>query len=356
MTSSPYRVGIIGVGRISDLHAIEYLNSPYARLVGLCDRDPEKARTKAASWGLTDVAIEDDIDQFLTRSDIDLVEILLPHHLHLETALKTMETGKIISLQKPMCVTLAEANQLVEAAESYDRPFKVFENFLFYPPIAKARELIDENAIGTPLSIRIKSNPAKSATAWEVPVEANVWRQDKGLSGGGPLVFDDGHHKFALARHFMGDPVQVHAFIGDCDGPKGIRYDAPSMISFRFPGNRIGNLEIVYSPDMELSSQHYAQDDRVEITGSAGVIFINGGHGRLGTTPPITLYRDNAITHYDVPLGWEQSFILSTRHFINALRNGKPPVLTPRQGLQVLRFAVAAERSALEGRAIELDP
>ena len=256
MTSSPLRVGLIGTGRISDLHAIEYLQNPDARIVALCDRDIGQARQKAQSWGIPDVAVEDDIDAFLARPDIDLVEILLPHHLHLPIALKAMAAGKIISLQKPMCLDLAEADQLVAAAEAYDRPVKIFENFIFYPPVLKARALIDSGAIGTPLSIRIKSNPARSATAWEVPAAANAWRQQKGHAGGGPLVFDDGHHKFALAWHFMGNPSEVHAFIGDCEGPGGIRFDAQSIVSFRFPGNRVGNLEIVYSPDMELMTQH----------------------------------------------------------------------------------------------------
>lgn len=355
MSFAPIRVGIIGTGRISDLHAIEYLNNPDARIVALCDRDVAQARAKAAAWGVAGVPVDDDLDAFLARPDIDLVEILLPHHLHLAAALKAMQAGKIVSLQKPMCLDLSEADILVEAAEAHDRPVKVFENFLFYPPVLKARELIDAGAIGTPLSIRIKSNPARSATAWDVPASANAWRQERDHAGGGPLVFDDGHHKFALAWSFMGDPEEVHAFIGSCDGPGGIRFDAQSIISFRFQGNRIGNLEIVYSPDMELATRHYAQDDRVEITGTAGVLFINGGHGRLGATPAVVLYRDGAITTFDVPTGWEQSFVLSTRHFIGALRAGSPPVLTARQGRQVLRFALAAEQSAREGRAIRLE-
>ena len=92
---------------------------------------------------------------------------------------------------------------------------------MFYPPVKKARDLIREGAIGEPLSIRIKSNPARSATAWEVPASANAWRNEKSQSGGGPLVFDDGHHKFALAWHFMGDPEEVHAFIGASMVPAG---------------------------------------------------------------------------------------------------------------------------------------
>ena len=355
MSTATLRVGIIGTGRISDLHAIEYLANPAAQITALCDRDPAQARAKAAAWGIPDVAVEDDVDRFLARADIDLVEILLPHDLHLPVALKAMAAGKIISLQKPMCRTIEEADALVAAAEAYDRPVKVFENFIFYPPVMKARELIDAGTIGTPLSIRIKSNPARSATAWEVPAAANAWRQDKAGAGGGPLVFDDGHHTFALAWHFMGDPEEVHAFIGDCEGPGGIRFDAQSMISFRFPGNRVGNLEIVYSPEMEMNSIYYAQDDRVEITGTEGVIFIAGGHGHLGTMPPVTLYRDGAHTAYDVPTGWEQSFVRSTRHYIEALRDGRPPVLTAREARQVLRFALAAERSAREGRSVRLD-
>ncbi|MEZ5837491.1 MAG: Gfo/Idh/MocA family oxidoreductase [Geminicoccaceae bacterium] len=355
MNTRPVRVGIIGTGRISDLHALEYLANPDAAIVALCDRDADLARSRAQAWGIGDVAVDDDVETFLNRPEIDLVEILLPHHLHLPVALKAIDAGKIVSVQKPMCRNLEEADRLVAAAEAHDRPVKVFENFIFYPPVLKARELIDAGAIGKPLSIRIKSNAARSRTAWEVPESATAWRQQRERSGGGPLVFDDGHHKFALAWHFMGNPSDVHAFIGECEGRGGSRFDAQSMISFRFPENRVGNLEVVYSPEMEVISRHYPQDDRVEITGTSGVIFINGGHGRLGATPPVTLYRDEQITVYDVPTGWEQSFILSTRHFLAALRSGGKPVLTPREGRQVLRFALAAEQSASEGRCIHLD-
>ena len=84
MQRSPIGVGIVGTGRISDLHAIEYLANPLARIVALCDQETARAAGRAASWGLDDAAIEGDIDALLARPDVDLVEILLPHHLHLE--------------------------------------------------------------------------------------------------------------------------------------------------------------------------------------------------------------------------------------------------------------------------------
>jgi len=356
MTGDPIRVGIVGTGRISDLHAIEYLDHPRGRITALCDRDRALATGRAKAWGLQDVAIEEDYEALLARPDVDLVEILLPHHLHLSAALKAIAAGKIVSLQKPMCVNMAEADALVAAADASDKPFKIFENFVFYPPVIKARALIDEGAIGTPLSIRIKSNPGRSETAWEVPKAADAWRQEAELAGGGPLVFDDGHHKFALAWHFMGNPEEVHAFIGRTERPDGGWFDAPSIVSFRFPGNRIGNLEVVYSPELEIAGRYYAQDDRVEITGSHGVIWINGGHGRLADPPPVVLYRDGDVTEFrDVASGWEQSFVLSTRHFLDVLTDGGTPRLTAREGREVLRFALAAEQSARLGRSVSLE-
>ena len=356
MNTKPLGVGMIGTGRISDLHAIEYRQSPKARLVALCDHDLQLAKRRADNWDLDNVAVTDSIDALLARDDVDLVDILLPHHLHLEAALKAIAAGKAVSLQKPMCVSLAQADQLVAAAKASSRPFKIFENFIFYPPVQKAKELVDAGAIGRLLSIRIKSNSGRSQTAWNVPAGATAWRQDRGCSGGGPLVFDDGHHKFALAGFFMGGIAsEVHAFIGRTETASGEILDAPSMISFRFSDGRIGNLEVVHSPELEVMTRHYAQDDRVEITGSAGVIWINCGHGRLGDPPPVALYRDGSIaTFHDMETRWESSFVLSTRHYIDVLCDGGTPVLTADEGRQVLRFALAAEESARRGCVVEL--
>ncbi len=355
MTRPPFRVAFIGTGRISDLHAIEYMRNPAARITALCDRNPELARERARAWGCGEVHIDDDPDRTLARHDVDLVEILLPHHLHLQMALKAIRAGKIVSLQKPMCISMEEADALVVAAEASGRPFKVFENFIFHPPVARARALIEGGAIGEPLSIRLKSNPGRSRTAWTVPKEADAWRQQRDRSGGGPLVFDDGHHKFALAWHFMGAPSDVHAFVNRVERSDGGYFDAQSIVSFRFPGNRIGNLEVVYSPELEIASRYYAQDDRVEITGTHGVLWINCGHGQIGNPPPLALYRDGSVTEYaDVASGWEQGFVQSTRHFLRVLEEGGEPILTARQARTVLRFALGAEESARIGRAIDL--
>ena len=175
---------------------------------------------------------------------------------------------------------------MVAAADAAGIVFKVFENFIFYPPVMRAKALIDAGEIGDPLTIRIKSNSATSPDAWPIPRAAEAWRFTPEQCGGGPLVFDDGHHKFALGWHFMGQAEAVHAWIGQTEREPGFLLDAPAIISWKFPGGRYGSLEVVYSRDMEIWSRYYAQDDRVEITGTRGVIEITRGHGKLFDRPP----------------------------------------------------------------------
>ena len=349
------RVGIIGTGRISDLHAIEYLQSDRAQIVAVCDIDNENAQRRATEWCVPPARVFSNHHDLLALPDLDLVEILLPHHLHHPVALDTLAAGKHVSVQKPMALTLPQADEMIAAAAATEKTLRVYENFIFYPPIVRAKALIDAGEIGDPLTIRIKSNAGFSPTAWHVPLTAWAWRFNPEICGGGPLLFDDGHHKFALAWHFMGLADEVHAWIGEMELMPGRVLDTPAIVSWKFPANRFGSLEVVYSPQLQIDTRYYAQDDRVEITGTKGVLWINGGHGRLTDAPAVALCRDGKTrTFDDIPTGWEQSFIHATRHLIDALHDGGPPSLTGAEGRTILQFLLAAQQSAGSGQPVRV--
>ena len=349
------RVGFIGTGRISDLHALAYLDDERAEIVAVCDRHIELAKVRGLAWNVPEEHIFSDYNDLLSLSNVDLVEILLPHHLHHRATLDAAAAGKHVSVQKPMALTVAQADEMVEATRQAGVIFKVYENFIFYPPVQRAKALIDNGDIGDLLTIRIKSNSGISPNEWDVPASALDWRYDPEECGGGPLVFDDGHHKFALGWHFMGMAEQVHAWIGSTVTSAGRVLDSPAIVSWKFSNNRFGSLEAVYSPELLLETNQYAQDDRVEITGTKGVIWVTRGHGKMMDVPPVVMYRDQQTrTFSDMPVGWEHSFINSTRHFIDAYFAGDAPSLTGEEGREVLRFALAAQESARSGKAVTL--
>lgn len=349
------RVAFIGTGRISDLHALAYLDDERAELVALCDSNIDLARGRGEKWAVPSERIYSDYHEMLAQPDIDLVEILLPHHLHYQATLDVVAAGKHVSVQKPMALNLAQADEMAAAARKASLILKVYENFIFYPPVQRAKALIDNGEIGDLLTIRVKSNSGVSPSAWQVPQSARDWRLNPEECGGGPLVFDDGHHKFALAWHFMGKAEEVHAWIGRTEIAPGLFLDAPAIVSWKFAANRYGSLEAVFSPELLLDTRHYAQDDRVEITGSKGVIWVTRGHGKMMDVPPVVMYKDRQTrTFSDMPVGWEHSFINSTRQFIDAYFAGEPPRLTGEEGREVLQFALAAQESARTGLAVNL--
>ena len=88
------------------------------------------AKQKLIDWNLSDIAIFQDYKDLLKMDEVDLVEILVPHHLHIDVALEAIFRKKSISLQKPMCLNISEANKLISEAKKADVSLKIFENLL----------------------------------------------------------------------------------------------------------------------------------------------------------------------------------------------------------------------------------
>jgi predicted dehydrogenase len=352
------RVGIVGTGRISDLHAAEYVANPAAEIAAVCDIDAAAAMARARSWGAAPERAYTDWRELLADPSLDAFEVLLPHHMHLEVGLAALATGKHLSMQKPVAFSVADATRFAAAAadaSARGQVVRIFENFLFYPPVARLVDLVRGGDIGDVLSVRQKSLSGDPRWGWSVPAGANAWRFDLDRCGGGPLVFDDGLHKFSIFWALLGVADQVHAWIGSTPVDGGA-LDAPSLVGLRWPTGAVGSLEVVNAPELQIATRHYVQDDRVEVSGTKGVAWVNRGHGRLLEEPPLRVYRDGRATdHVDLETGWEVSFILATRDFIDAVRNGRPSLLSPSEHRDILATALAAQVSAREGRAVRPD-
>ena len=114
---------------------------------------------------------------------------------------------------------------------------------------------------------------------------------------------------------------------------------------------------MTFSPELTLHGAYYGQDDRVEITGTKGVIWVTRGHGRMLDVAPVVMYRNGQTTHYDdMDADWGVSFERSGRHFIDVLTDGGEPILTGRQGRDLLAYSLAALASGRAGAPVELPP
>ncbi len=353
MSKDKIGVGIIGCGRIFDLHMLGYEGREDASVIAISDISENKMRKRAEEYGIP--KIYTDYRDLVEDPAVQLVEILTPHHLHRTMAIEALEKGKHVSLQKPPAINVREMDEIIEAANKAGVVLRIYENFVFYPPVMKAKSLIDEGAIGEPLNIRMRTLSGKGG--WEVPLEAWAWRVDEKTCGGGPFVFDDGYHKFSMALYLLGDVEKVFAWMEELTIGEGRAVDAPSICIWKYrEGKKFGSIDFTWAYNMYIQSDYYAADDRVEITGTDGVIWITRGHGNMLSIPPLLLYREGELKAFtDLEVDWGASFRNCTRHLLDCLAAGQSPHLTPAEGRRVLQFALAAISSAREGREVHLD-
>ena len=305
----------------------------------------------------------------------------MPHHLHAELTVKACDHGKHVSVQKPMALNLKECDLMIEAAKRNNVKLRVYENFVFYPPYQFAKKMLTDGEIGEPQGMRYKMNNcglcslnapgsklrAKAAgidignlkpTGWKVDTLSWTWRLTDTLSGGGPVIFDDGYHKFSTIMYLLGDVEKVNAWIDYTSVIPGVYQDSPATIMWKHKNSKVyGVFDVTSSQDMYINSKYYTCDERVEITGSRGIIWVTRCTATLlPEVAPVIMYRDGKLTEFrDMKADWADSFDNCTRDFIDAIVNDREPVLSGERGREVLKFALAALDSAEKKQEIYLD-
>lgn len=344
------RVGIIGCGEISGLNAWGYLTDDRADIVAVSDTSADRAEKRAAEWDAP--KIYGDYRELLEDNSIDIVDILTPHHLHKQMVTDALSAGKHVSVQKPMARNVDECKEMIEAAGRAGGKFRVYDCYLFYPPIVRAKELIDAGEIGTVSMIRVRTTTGSLECGWELSPTSWEWKFDQEKVGGGTM-FDDMHHKYAVALHLGGPVEKVSAFIEN----RGMFLDIPATVMWKHKADqRYGIMDVTYAPELKIDTKYYPVEERVEVTGSRGILWITRCTGGLMDIAPLIMYRDGETRCFsDIPAEWEEGFIACTKHFIDCILDDRQPTMSGEEGMKVVQFARAVYESNDEGASVAPD-
>ena len=351
-------IGFIGAGKIADLHAPGYLGNPDARIYAVADNGPGVAESRVAEWRAEKPYT--DYRAMLDDPNVDAVEVLTPHSMHAQMVIDALDAGKHVSLQKPMAITLDDCNAIVEAANKSNELFRVFENFAYYEPIARAKQMLDDGVIGDPVSMRMKTVNGHRKYGWDIPDSSIAWRYDQAINGVGKAILDYGYHIFAMGRWFLGEPDQVFAWIRTSYTDQGFEVDAPLLVSWSYEGAmKHGSWELQASNDMVVRSDYYPGDEWFELSGTRGVIWVNRCTAKmLYDTPPLTYYADgemHRVNEDEINAEWGHSFKVCVAEFVDGILNGKQPNVTAVDSRETYKFARASQLAARENRPVTLD-
>jgi predicted dehydrogenase len=188
--SKPLRIGMIGYGFMGRAHSNAYRQvSQFFDLAhkpvlqACCARNEAKIKDFAARWGYA--SYETDWRKLIARDDIDVIDIGSPNNTHLEIVLAAAQAGKMILCEKPLAMTVAEAEQMVAAVERAGVPNMVWFNYRRVPAIALAKQVVNEGRIGRPFHYR-----ATYLQDWTIAEDvpqggAALWRLDVAVAGSG---------------------------------------------------------------------------------------------------------------------------------------------------------------------------
>jgi predicted dehydrogenase len=347
------RLAIVGCGNISRLNAPGYLQHPRCEVVALCDALPERAKLRAAEWGISP-RLYSDLAQVLDDPGVDAVELLTPTWMHADQIVAALAAGKHVSCQKPLAVTVAEADRIAAAVARARTTFRVTENFLYYPPIVKAKALLDAGAIGEPSLVRIHTTRAQRIEGITLDMEpdALVWRRDPARNPGG-VLFDDGVHKYGTAAYWIGEIGEVSAIV---TRGEDFIMETPSVATWRFKDRDcLGIVDYTYAPEMTIRGRYVRVDEFFEIHGSRGIIWVTRCSGEMLDLPPVQVIRGTETVSYQVPMDWRLGFDGAAADFVDGVLDGRQPAQDVRAARHMLQVSLAIYESGRTGHAVRPD-
>ena len=198
-------VGLIGYKFMGKAHSSGWNRAgmffkPTAKIgmKAICGRDAKWVEESRAQYGWD--SAETSWEKLVSRKDIDLVDIATPSNAHKEIALRAAAEGKHVFCEKPLALTLADAREMLDAAQKAGIAHQVGFNYRFCPAVVLAKQLIQQGKLGTLYHFR-----GRFLQDWIVDPEFPlVWRLDKKVAGSGSLG-DLGAHVIDLARYLFSE-------------------------------------------------------------------------------------------------------------------------------------------------------
>ena len=331
-----YRFGILGTGRIGDMHAGLVARQPDATVTWCFDVDEARAgATAARTGGRATTRVED----VLAADDVDCVLIASPTNTHVDLILKSAAAGKPILCEKPIDVDISKVEACRAQLRAHDVPLQLGFNRRFDPSHKAVRDAVAAGEVGDLELLVITSRDPGPPPPRPI------------LEACGGLFRDTSIHDFDMARYVMGeDPVEVYAMaanrvdpifaeLGDVD---------TAMIVMRGASGALCHIN-------NSRRTNYGYDQRVEAFGALGMVRSNNHrpsevsrHAAGGTG------RREELLHFFIER-YAAAYEAEIRDFIDSLAAGRPPSVTFEDGHKALLLSEAALLSSRENRPVTVD-
>lgn len=347
------KVAIVGCGNIADNHYQAYASFTDVEVVAVVDLDTDRAQKFATDRGIPHAVMQ---IADLPGLGVQAISVCTPHPVHELVVIQAAELGMHVMCEKPLAVDMAAATRMVEAAERTGITLGTVLQRRFWEAATRLRMAIDRGDLGTPIlghcSIMLHRGPEYyNADSWR-----GTWKSD-----GGGVLMTQGVHYVDLLSWYMGPAVEVFAYADTLTLREHIEVEDSLAATVKFATGGMATILATVSASPSLGA-------RVSITGSTGATgsvteYPDGGVGitDLWTVPgeheSVDVYANGIggnLSVAEINAGVAPYHRIQLREFIDALVEGREPLVSGRDALGSLEIVAGVYESARTGRPVKL--
>lgn len=333
------KAAIVGCGRISVCYEYSFNKlSDMIELVYAVDTDEKKAKDFAAKFNCNYTT---NFDEILDK-DIDVIHLCTPHYLHAPMAIKAMKAGKHVLTEKPMAITLQDADEMIKVSDETGKKLGVIFQTRYTKSCDVIKEIISSGKLG-------KIIGARSYLTWKRPdsyyLESN-WKGTWDKEGGGVLI-DQAIHSIDRVQYLLGSDVEwiqgsIHNFCHDI-----VKVEDTADAVIKFKNGCIYNLFAcnVYVDDSPINIEIIGEKGKVGLLQDMGFVDIDGQYTEIRKT-----YEEV----YVGPTYWGSSHHLQLADFYNSIIRNLPVTLDGREGRKTLEIIKGIYKSSTENQRVYL--
>lgn len=339
----PIRFGLIGYGAWGQHHAASIAKAEDAQLVAIAEPSAESRR--AASEAHPETAVVGDYGELVQREDIDVVDVIVPNRLHHEVATAVLSSGKHLLLEKPMCLTMKECDDLLRLAKEKDLRIAINHEFRLSSLWGKVKDLIDGGLVGDPqyVLVELSRNPYR--------LGSDGWRFD--IDRVGDWILEEPIHFFDLARWYLssvGQPESVYAAANSRQpGHPELQDNCSAIMHFS------GGAYAVVTQTLAAFEHHQT----VKITGTKGAIWASwsGAMDRVRkATFFLKAFDGEKLEELDITRNAGELYELEEQiaAMVAGVRDGRPSPCNGEDGKWSVAMCLATQMAVQTGRRVEM--
>ena len=357
------RIGLVGYGKVANLHAEALAAARNGELVSVCGRNAERRDNFAARWK---IASRETVSGMVQKDRVDAVIITTPHPQHRDGAVDAFAAGVHVLVEKPMALTVNECDEMIAASKKSGKILSVVCQRRWYPSCIRIKRAIEEGKIGKPVLAQL------TVLGWrdEVYYASDPWRGKWATEGGGILI-NQAAHQIDLMHWYMGPFGEIQGFWDNFNHPY-IEVEDSAVAVVRFRNGGLGSVLVSNSQKPGIYAKvhiHGSAAWSVGVQTDGGVMFIAGMSDI--TEPPINdlwtiegekelldKFRSDDEAFFKTINPTVHFFTCQQEDFCGAIQEGRSPVSIGEEGRetvyfieQVLKRGKPGERKNFQGTA-----